>query len=164
MPKKETWSTLKITVLRKLDWGTLPGKQECLPGRQEGVPGRQEDEVKSTSEHWRRSWQEAVLGGTKWFPGRPEGAPVEPESFPWNPDGSLEVEDFSWMTRRCSLRTIVFLWRSWMIWRCSWSTRRCPCTPLPRREVYAMGEWMRIENAVATRFWRGPTWTRWQCY
>ena len=23
MPKKETWSKLKITVLRKLDWGTF---------------------------------------------------------------------------------------------------------------------------------------------
>ena len=24
MPKKEGWSKLKITVIRKLDWGTLP--------------------------------------------------------------------------------------------------------------------------------------------
>ena len=28
MPKKETWSKLKITVLRKLYWGTLRPKSE----------------------------------------------------------------------------------------------------------------------------------------
>ena len=43
MPKKKTWSKLKITVLRQLDWGTFAGEvyfsvkwrkeveEECFP-------------------------------------------------------------------------------------------------------------------------------------